>query len=91
MSASGQWWPLCGVRRGMAFVREARHCRVQGGGGGADHEDPHTDIPLHCAHTMEEVAIPPVCGGGTTDSVREATCAMGVAPVLGQRDQGGGG
>ena len=28
------------------------------GGGGGDDADPHTDIPLRCAHTLVEVAGP---------------------------------
>ena len=45
--------------------------------GGPDHADHHTDIPLHCAHTLVEVASPLVCGGGTTANVGDAACAMG--------------
>ena len=45
--------------------------------GGMDRVDSHTDIPLHCAYTLVEVAGPAVHGGGTTVNVREATCATG--------------
>ena len=51
--------------------------RFGGGGGVADHADPHTNMPLRCAHTLVEVARPLVCGGGTTANVGEVTCAMG--------------
>ena len=59
----------------LALVRATCHCGALGGGGG-DCADPHSDIHLHCAHTLVEVVGPPMRGGGTTANVREATCAM---------------
>ena len=47
----------------------------------------HRDIPLHCAHTLVDVAGPSVCGGRTRASVAEATWAL--IPMAKQRDQEG--
>ena len=47
----------------------------------------HVD-PDHFAHTLVEVAGPPVCGGGTTANVGEGTCAMGWAQCCGSRTKG---
>ena len=68
VNAPWQWWLLCGVRRGSGVGScSPPLC----GSGGPDCADPHTDIPLHCVHTLAEV-----CGGETTANVGEATCAM---------------
>ena len=73
-NAPQQWWLICGVRRGSAVGS----CSLPSfDSGGPDRADPHTDGSLHCAHTLVEVAGPPLCGGGTTANVGEATCAMG--------------
>ena len=45
--------------------------------GGARPHRPPQRLPRHCAHTLMEVAGPPVCGARTTANVGEATCAMG--------------
>ena len=59
------------------------------GSRGADRADPHTDISLRCAHTLVEVAGPPMCRGGTTANAREATCAMGLFQCWGSGSKRG--
>ena len=63
-----------GCAMDAVLVRVARHCRVQGG---PDRANPHTAVPIHCAHTLVEVTGPLVCGGGSTINVGRATCALG--------------
>ena len=66
------------------FVQAALSCS-----GGSDRVDPHTDIPLHCAHTLVEVEGPPVIGGGTNGQCSGSNVPQGGVPALWQRDQEG--
>ena len=74
MASAPQQWLLCGVCRGSGIGS----CSLPLSGSVGPHlADPHTDNPLHCAHTLVEGAGPLVCGGGNTANVGEAACAMG--------------
>ena len=74
VSAPRQWWLRCGVRRGSPVGS----CNPPlSGSWGPDRADPHTDIPLHCAHSLVEVVGLLVRCGGTRANVVEFTCAMG--------------
>ena len=86
-SAPQQWWLPCDMRRGSGVGS----CSLPLlGSGGLDRADPHTDNTLHCAHTMVEVAGPPVCGCGTTANVGKRRAPWG-GPNAGAAGPRGGG